>query len=82
MHWRSIRCSKRTGVSDDNIILMLYDDVPTVAENPIRGNIHNIPKGQNIRSGAEADYSGENVTAATFTNVMTGTRTAASPDCS
>ena len=70
---------KENGVSDDNIILMLYDDVPTVAENPIRGNIHNIPKGQNIRSGAEADYYGENVTAATFTNVMTGTRTAATP---
>lgn len=70
---------RRNGVSDDNIILMVYDDVPTVPENPLRGDIHNIPKGQNIRSGAQVDYSGANVTAAMFKNVMTGTETASTP---
>ncbi len=70
---------RQNGVSDDNIILMVYDDVPTVPENPIRGNIHNIPKGENIRSGAQADYSGANVTASAFGNVMTGTRTESTP---
>lgn len=70
---------RRNGVSDDNIILMVYDDVPTMPENPLRGNIHNIPKGENIRSGAQVDYAGANVTAAMFKNVMTGTMTASTP---
>jgi len=70
---------RQNGVSDEDIILMTYDDVPTVPENPLRGDIHNVPKGQNIRSGALVDYSGANVTAATFKNVMTGTKTASTP---
>jgi len=70
---------RQNGVSDDNIILMVYDDVPTVPENPIPGNIHSVPKGENIRYGAQVDYAGENVTAATFKNVMTGTKTASTP---
>lgn len=70
---------RQNGVSDDNIILMVYDDVPTVPENPLKGDIHNVPKGQNIRSKAQVDYSGANVTAATFRNVLTGTRTASTP---
>jgi ABC-type branched-subunit amino acid transport system substrate-binding protein len=69
----------QNGVSDDDIILMTYDDVPTVSENPIKGDIHNTPKGENIRSGALVDYAGSNVTAATFKNIMTGTKTASSP---
>ena len=70
---------RQNGVDDASIILMVYDDVPTVPENPLRGDIHNIPKGQNIRSGARVDYSGANVTAATFKNIMTGTKTASTP---
>jgi len=70
---------RQNGVSDDNIILMIYDDVPTVPENPLKGDIHNIPKGENIRSGALVDYAGSNVTAATFKNILTGTKTASSP---
>ena len=70
---------RQNGVDDKSIILMTYDDVPTVPENPIRGDIHNVPKGQNIRSGAQADYTGANVTSSAFMNVMTGTRTASTP---
>ncbi len=70
---------RQNGVSDNDIILMVYDDVPTVPENPLRGDIHNVPKGQNIRSGALVDYSGANVTAATFKNIMTGTQTSSTP---
>ncbi|HEX3001237.1 MAG TPA: ABC transporter substrate-binding protein, partial [Methanoregula sp.] len=43
---------RQNGVSEEDIILMVYDDIPTIPENPIRGDIHNIPKGKNIRSGA------------------------------
>jgi ABC-type branched-subunit amino acid transport system substrate-binding protein len=70
---------RQNGVDDADIILMTYDDIPTVLENPLRGDIHNIPKGQNIRPGAQVDYSGANVTAANFRSIMTGTRTASAP---
>lgn len=70
---------RQNGVDDASIILMTYDDIPYVPENPLRGDIHNIPKGQNIRSGALVDYSGANVTAAAFKNVMTGNTTASTP---
>lgn len=70
---------RENGVSDDHIILMTYDDVPTIPENPLPGNIHNIPKGKNIRSGAIVDYSGPDVTAAALKNVLTGTKTASTP---
>jgi len=71
---------RQNGVSDENIILMVYDDVPNVPENPLKGDIHNVPKGQNLRNGAQVDYSGANVTAETFENVMKGTKTASTPD--
>jgi glycosylphosphatidylinositol transamidase (GPIT) subunit GPI8 len=58
---------------------MVYDDAPTVPENPLRGDIHTVPKGQNIRTGAQLDYSGANVNAETFENVMTGNKTASTP---
>ena len=65
---------RENGVDDDHIILMSYDDIPTLPENPLRGDIHNIPKGTNIRSGAVLDYSGPEVTAETLKNVLTGTK--------
>lgn len=70
---------KNNGIDDDHIILMSFDDVPTDPQNPIRGDIHNIPKGINIRNGAQVDYSGKNVTAETLANVLTGTKTDTSP---
>lgn len=70
---------QENGVPDDHIILMVYDDVPTAPENPLRGDIHNIPKGKNIRTGADVDYAGVQVTAATLKNVLTGTKTASTP---
>ena len=67
------------GVPEDHIILMLYDDIPTLPENPIQGNVHHVPQGPNIRIGANVDYSGSQVTAATLKNVLTGTKTDSTP---
>jgi ABC-type branched-subunit amino acid transport system substrate-binding protein len=67
------------GVDDDHIILMTYDDIPTAPENPLRGDVHNVPKGKNIRTGAAVDYAGSQVTAETFRNVLTGNKTPISP---
>jgi len=70
---------KDNGVSDDHIILMLYDDVPSSPQNPVRGDVHNIVGGANLRSGAQVDYRGANVTAETLAAVLTGNRTAQTP---
>ncbi len=70
---------RANGVPDDHIILMLYDDIPTNVQNPLKGNVHSLPKGENIRAGAEVDYTGSQVTAAAFTNVLIGTKTGSTP---
>lgn len=70
---------KKNGVDDDHIILMTFDDVPTTPENPLKGDLHNVPKGQNIRAGAAVDYYGTNVTADVLKNVLAGTKTASTP---
>ena len=70
---------RRNGVPDDHIILMLYDDIPSVRENPLQGNVHNLPQGPNLRPGAELDYDGRNVTPETFINVLTGNKTRETP---
>lgn len=66
---------RKNGVDDDHIILMTFDDVPYTSENPLKGDIHNAPKGQNVRAGAQVDYSGTNVTAEALKNVLTGNKT-------
>jgi ABC-type branched-subunit amino acid transport system substrate-binding protein len=70
---------RENGVDDDHIILMVYDDIPNVPENPLKGDVHNLPKGRNLRNGAEVDYAGARVTAETLRNVLTGNKTAATP---
>lgn len=70
---------RANGVDDDHIILMVDDDIPTAPENPIKGDVHNLPKGENIRADAVVDYAGPGVSAETFRNVLAGERTAATP---
>jgi ABC-type branched-subunit amino acid transport system substrate-binding protein len=70
---------RANGVQDSHIILMLYDDIPTLSENPFPGNVHHVPGGENIRTGASVDYTGSQVTAATLKSVLTGTKTDSTP---
>ncbi|PKG32747.1 C13 family peptidase, partial [Methanoregula sp.] len=70
---------RKNGVSDEDIILMTFDDVPTTPENPLKGDVHNVPRGENLRVGALVDYTGPAVTADTLKNVLTGNRTASTP---
>lgn len=67
------------GVPDDHIILMLYDDIPTLTDNPRQGDVHNVPKGKNLRPAAEADYTGSSVNGDTLMQVLLGNRTAETP---
>ena len=71
---------RENGVADDHIILMVYDDVPTAPENPLSGDVHNVPRGKNIRPGSDLDYVGTEVTSATLKNVLTGTKTPSTPN--
>ena len=70
---------RENGVPDNKIILMLYDDVPFTSENPIKGDIHNVLAGKNLRSGAGVDYSGEQVTPLTLKQVLLGNKTKTTP---
>lgn len=70
---------RENGVDDDHIILMTYDDIPTLPQNPIRGDVHNVPKGANLRAAAQPDYTGTAVNAATFRAVLSGERSADVP---
>lgn len=73
---------RKGGLSDDQIIVMFYDDVANSASNPFRGKLYNKPtaagvKGVDVYAGLKKDYVGKDVTAANFMAVMTGNRTAA-----
>jgi phosphatidylinositol glycan class K len=64
---------KRGGITDDNIILMLADDIPCNMRNPYRGKI--FPRGTrggDLMENAEVDYSGTDVTVDAFLRVLLG----------
>ncbi|MEN6609540.1 MAG: C13 family peptidase [Methanoregulaceae archaeon] len=70
---------KKNGVSDDHIILMVYDDVPFTSLNPKTGDVHHVPAGENIRKSARVDYNGSEVNPKTFLNVLSGNATPETP---
>lgn len=64
---------KRGGISDDNIVLMLADDMPCNMRNSHRGKIY--PRGigkEDLMENAEVDYSGTDVTVDAFLRVLLG----------
>lgn len=67
---------KRGGISDDNIILMLADDIPCNMRNPFRGKIFSRGAknglGDDLMKGVEVDYSGTDVTVDAFLRVLLG----------
>lgn len=55
----------------------IYDDIATNSRNPFPGEIFNKPTpkgtpGHNVYAGCQMDYTGKDVTAANFMNVLTG----------
>ena len=64
---------KRGGMTDDNIILMLADDIPCNQRNTYRGKIY--PRGTNnedLMENVEIDYTGTDVTVDAFLRVLLG----------
>ena len=64
---------KRGGITDDNIVLMLADDIPCNMRNAYRGKI--FPRGVgggDLMEDVEIDYSGTDVTVDAFLRVLLG----------
>ncbi|KAF5894078.1 legumain-like, partial [Clarias magur] len=62
----------RNGIPDQQIVVMMYDDVAYNKENPIKGEIINVPNGVNVYTGVPKDYTGEDVSAGNFLAVLRG----------
>merc|ERR1711971_1528839 len=60
------------GIPDENIIVMMYDDIANNRENPLKGQIFNKPNGTDVYKGVPKDYTGKNVTADTFVDLLKG----------
>lgn len=63
---------KARGVPDDRIILMITDDVRYDAGNTRRGKITDRLGGADLRKDAVVDYSGDEITATDFEEVLLG----------
>lgn len=68
------------GFADERIILFSADDVPWSPQNPLPGDVHHTIGGENLRSGASIDYSGDKVTWENVRNVLLGNKTAETPE--
>jgi len=69
------------GVPPQNVIVMIYDDIANDPANPFPGKLFNQPTtsgtpGVDVYDGCVKDYTGLDVTAANFLNVITGNSSA------
>jgi legumain len=62
------------GIPDSRIIMLYYDDIANNGQNPFKGQIFNKPAttGVDIYKGCKKDYTGNDVTAKNFLNIITG----------
>lgn len=63
---------KMGGYPTENIIVMMYNDVVNATDNPLPGQLFNEPGGVDVYGDIEIAYSGEEVTAENFLNVIQG----------
>jgi phosphatidylinositol glycan class K len=66
---------KRGGITDDNIILMLADNIACNMRNPYRGQIlprGTSPEAEDLMKNVQVDYSGTDVTVDAFLRVLLG----------
>jgi len=69
------------GVPSSNIIMLYYDDIASDPSNPFPGQLFNKPTdagvpGVDVYKNCQKDYTGEDVTAENFLNIITGNATA------
>ncbi|PWR71879.1 C13 family peptidase [Methanospirillum stamsii] len=64
---------KDRGVSDDRIVLLVYDDIPTDKRNTKPGEVYHIPDEKEVRKEAYPDFVGEEVTKDLLPAILSGT---------
>ncbi|KAI4311339.1 hypothetical protein MLD38_036244 [Melastoma candidum] len=69
---------RRNGMSDENIIVFMYDDIADNPSNPTPGVIINQPGGGDVYAGVPKDYTGDSATPENFYAVLQGDTTAVS----
>ena len=67
---------KKGGISDENIVVMHYDDIANNQENPHKGTVINRPGGDDVYHGVPKDYTGSDLNAANFLAVLQGDKSA------
>lgn len=65
----------RSGIPEENIIVMAYDDIADNPNNPFPGQIFNKKDGPNVYEGCQIDYRGKEVNPQNFLNVLQGNAT-------
>ena len=73
----AVKIMMENGIARENIIHLAYDDVANAVNNPFPGQLFNKPTspgtpGVNVYDQSEIDYSGSDVTAENFFNVLLG----------
>lgn len=64
---------KASGIPEEQIIVLAYDDVASHKENPFPGQLFNQKDGQDVYKDCKIDYKGDSVTPQTFFEVLRGT---------
>jgi legumain len=72
------------GLTPDHIIMLYYDDIADSPQNPAKGKLFNKPTpkgtpGVDVYKDCQKDYTGNDVTADTFINVLTGNQQGVKP---
>jgi legumain len=72
------------GLASDHIIMLYYDDIASSPQNPAPGKLYNKPTpkgtpGVDVYKDCQKDYTGNDVTAETFINVITGNQAGVKP---
>lgn len=60
------------GISDDHIVVMMYDDIADNDDNPEKGKIINKPDGPDVYGGVPKDYTKDDVTPTNFLKILRG----------
>jgi legumain len=72
------------GIPANRIIMLYFDDIANDPQNPAKGKLFNKPTakgvpGVDVYKGCQKDYTGNDVTADTFINVITGNKQGVKP---
>lgn len=70
---------RKNGVSDNDIVFFSVDDVPWMAQNVRKGDMHHEIQGANLRENVMIDYSGAQVTPENIRKVLLGRQSLSTP---